>query len=166
MKRKYSFSANSDTMSPFAKSPHLWLTEHLRRIEQQEGVPKIQALVRGFLARRRQQKKLRAAALIKEAEQRIQTREQPVSLADTLVRLNLSLWAEGLPTATEALQSEEIADKRRGAIRHASICLRFLGQSHLIPDIEWADYHERAAALRGTIHPDNMWSRFTKRVWG
>jgi hypothetical protein len=149
-------------MSPFTNSPHLWLTGHLRRLEQQEGVPKIQALVRGFLVRCRQQKKRRAAALIKC----LQVPPESVSLSDTLVKLNVGLWAVGIPTAAEALQSEEAAEKRREAIRHASICLRFLGQSHLIPDIEWADYHERAAALRGTIHPKKIWSRFTKRVWG
>ena len=152
-------------MSPFANSPHLWLTAHLRRLEQQEHVPKIQAVARGFLVRRRQDKQ----RLIKETEERLQSPSNPVSRANTLVSLNLGMWAAGLPTATEALRLPEADAKRREAMRNASICLRFLGKSHLIPDIEWADYHERAAALRdtcdATINPGSMWSRFKKFVW-
>lgn len=152
-------------MSPFVNSPHLWLTAHLRRLEQEECMPKIQAVARGFLVRRRQDKQ----RLIKETEKRLQPPANPVSLANTLGTLNLGMWAAGLPTATEALRLPEAEAKRREAIRNASICLRFLGKSDLIPDIEWADYHERAAALRdicdATINPGSMWSRFKKLVW-
>ena len=166
----YSFFAFLNNMSPFANSPHLWLTGHLRRLSQEEQAVKIQAVMRGYLVRRRREKERNAEAVILDVLRHMQHPVHSLSLAELMYAMDLGTWADGLPSAAAALDFPHIAEKRREAIWHASICLRLTGRSHLIPDLQWADYHERGRALQAAhealIRPPTLWDRFVKYVWG
>lgn len=54
-------------MSPFTHQQQLWLTQHLERLVQHEKATQIQAVVRGFLVRCRQEEDRKAKALIDNA---------------------------------------------------------------------------------------------------
>ena len=140
-------------MSPFADTPHLWLTAHLQRIKSQEHVVKFQALVRGHLVRRRQEKKRNADAFIDDVIRRLTQPRDPVSLDSLMRRLGLDVWADSLPTAEESIQNPEASQRRRDALWHAGICLRLKGEGHWIQELEWADYHERSRALTASLPP-------------
>jgi len=137
-------------MSPFANSPDLWLTGHLFRLHQIDQAIKIQAIVRGFLIRRHQKQ------------------QQPVTLATTLKRYGLDVWAYDLPTAAQALQNTQLDRRRQDALWHARISLRLTGRADQIPDLEWADYHERSRVLQPKAHvdtPQSLWEKVMKLVW-
>ena len=157
-------------MSPFANSPHLWLTGHLRRLSQEEQAVKIQAVMRGYLVRRRREKHRNAEAVILDVLRHLQQPAHTLSLAELMYAMGLDTWAAGLPSAADALKHPELADRRRDAIWHASICLRLMGKSDLIQDLQWADYHERGRALQAAhealIRPPTLWERLVKYVWG
>jgi hypothetical protein len=163
-------SSLASNMSPFANSPELWLTGHIRRLSQEEQATKIQAVTRGYLVRRRQEKERNADDLILDVITRLQPPAHSLSLAELMYAMGLDTWADGLPSAADALKFPHIADKRREAIWHASIVLRLTGRSDLIKDLEWADYYERGRALQAVheleINPPSLWDRFTKLVWG
>ena len=157
-------------MSPFAKSPEYWLTGHLRRLAQQDEIVKIQAVCRGFLVRRRQEKERNARAVLHDVLSRLQYPTHTHSLQEMLMKMGFDTWAYNLPSAADALDSETAANQRRDAIWNASICLRLTGKSHLIADLQWADYHERGRALQAAAdfhnRTETMWSRFKKHIWG
>ena len=67
-------------MSPFAHQQELWLTAHLQRLVQRDLAIKIQAVVRGFLIRRRQEKKRRLSDQWKDY-QAIQASVSPDSVS-------------------------------------------------------------------------------------
>jgi hypothetical protein len=140
-------------MSPFAETPHLWLTGHLQRLHQIDQAIKIQALARGYLARCRLEKQ----------------QAQPVTLAETLNRFGLDVWAQDLPTAAEALQDMDLDRKRQDALWHARVSLRLTGRADHIQDLESADYHERSRVLQETTirvdTPASFWDRVKKFVW-
>lgn len=155
-------------MSPFHNSPHLWLTGHLHRLHQADQIVKIQALVRGFLHRRRHQKQQDAKALINDVLSRLQPPKQPVCLVELMRQLGLGIWADQMPSAVDALHDPALADKRRDLLWHAGISLRLTGQAAYVRDLEWSDYHERALALKTLdvhVHQDNLWDRFKKVFW-
>jgi hypothetical protein len=150
-------------MSPFSNSPDLWLTGHLRRLHQIDQVTKIQAVVRGFLIRRHQQKKYEDVIL------RLQPPAKPVCLVDLMRQLRLDVWADQLPSAVDALHDPAVAQKRRDLLWHAGIALRLTGQGAYVTDLEWADYHERSKALAHLdihVHQDSLWERFKKLFLG
>ncbi len=157
-------------MSPFANSPHLWLTGHLRRLSQEEQAVKIQAVIRGYLIRRRREKNRNAEAVIQDVISRLQPPAHSLSLAELMYAMGLDTWADGLPTAAMGLKFPHLAEKRREAIWHSSIVLRLTGRSELIKDLEWADYYERGRALQAADdalnQPPTLWERFVKYVWG
>ena len=134
-------------MSPFANSPHLWLTGHLYRLRCEEHATKIQAIVRGYIVRRRQEKERNAQSVIDDVIRRLLFPPKDTSVVGLMYRLGLDIWANNLPTAEECLYSQEAAERRRNALWHAGISLRLNGQGHHLQDLEWADYHERGLAL-------------------
>lgn len=151
------------TMSPFANTPHLWLSGHLTRLAQADQAVKIQAVARGYLVRRRLEKEQTTPI-------RLQPPERPVTLADAMRQLGLGTWANALPTAIEALDDLELAKRRQDALWHAGIALRLSGRAELIPDLEWADYHERSSALRAREDVEtpsvSLWDRFRRSILG
>lgn len=157
-------------MSPFTDSPHLWLTGHLNRLAQVEHATKIQAVCRGFLVRRRQQKNQTADHIILDVIRNLEPPPARVTLKEVLFRYGLGVWAAGLPTAAESYKSLEAAKRRQEAIWHASICLRLKGQAEFVQELEWADYHERAQVLQElrtptpTADDDSLWARL-KHLW-
>lgn len=170
-------------MSPFADTPHLWLTGHLARLQAQEHLVKIQALVRGHLVRRRQEKKRNAEAVIDDVLRRLIPPAEPVEVLALLTKLGLDVYTEDLPTAQECLRNPEADQRRRAALWNAGIVLRLTGRSSLIPDVEWADYHERCRAFYVSSPPPpppsppptppapqtpplSFWSRLFHRIVG
>lgn len=172
-------------MSPFANSPHLWLTSHLHRLHVQDHITKIQALVRGYLVRRRRQKQRRAQALIDDVIRGLARPREPVALVPLMQRLGLHAWAETMPTAEECLSNSEADQRRRDALWHAGISLRLTGKGQWIQELEWADYHERSRALYDSLPPPppspptpepqipgpqtpplSFWGRFFKHIVG
>ncbi len=163
-------SAFQTKMSPFANSPHLWLTGHLHRLSQQEQAVKIQAVMRGYLVRRRREKHLNAEAVILDVLRHLQQPAHTLSLAELMYAMGLDTWANDLPSAADALKHPELTERRRDAIWHASNILRLTGRGHMVSDLQWADYHERGRALEAAhdalAHPPSLWQRITKFVWG
>jgi hypothetical protein len=170
-------------MSPFTNTPELWLTAHLHRLRCEEHVVKIQAVVRGFLLRRRQAKKQSAESVIDDVIRRLLL-PKDTSVVGLMRNLGLDIWANNLPTAEEAISNPEASERRRQALWHAGISLRLNGQGHHLKDLEWADYHERSLALSAskpppdifsprhgstplpTTPPSSLWSRILKSIWG
>jgi hypothetical protein len=162
-------SSPASNMSPFANSPHLWLTSHIRRLSETEQVTKIQAVTRGYLVRRRREKELNADAVILDVMRHMQQPTHTLSLAELMYAMGLDTWATGLPSAADALKNPELTQQRRDAIWHASICLRLTGRGHMVSDLEWADYHERGRALQAAheaaTNPPTLWARFINYLW-
>lgn len=154
-------------MSPFAHSPELWLTGHLNRLVQVEKAIQIQAVCRGFLVRRREQKKTNADEIILNVIRNLQPPPPAVTLKEVLLRHGLGVWAAGLPTALEAFQNLEAGKRRQEALWHACICLRLKGQGEFVEELEWADYHERAQVLQElrTPTPDPSDEAHTETLW-
>jgi len=92
-------------MSPFANSPHLWLTAHLHRIHCKEHLVKIQALVRGYLVRRQQQKERKLKAITNDILRSLAQPRESVALVPLMRRLGLHVWADTLPSAEECIQN-------------------------------------------------------------
>ncbi len=157
-------------MSPFANSPHLWLTDHIRRLSQEEQATKIQAVMRGYLVRRRREEKQRTDAVFQEVYDNLQPANHTLTLAELMYASGLDTWADGLPTAAEALRDSEAATRRKEALWHASNLLRLVGRSQVVPDLEWADYHERCRAIRASqqalAEPSSLWNRLVKLITG
>jgi hypothetical protein len=172
------------TMSPFADKPELWLTSHIRRLSLEEPATKIQAVVKGYLVRKRQEEQRNADALLGDILRRL-TQPKNVSVVGLMRELNLDTWADGLPTAEECIADPEAANRRREALWHAGIALRLTGQGAFLQDLEWADYHERSKALYAHPPPppppsdsspfsprpdtpvaDSLWARLKKAIWG
>lgn len=168
------------SMSPFADKPELWLTSHIRRLSLEEPATKIQAVVKGFLVRHRQEQQRNADALLGDVLRRL-TQPKDVSVVGLMRSLGLDTWADGLPTAEECIMNPEAANRRREALWHAGISLRLTGQGSSVQDLEWADYHERSKALYAhppppppdsasphvdTPVPDTLWLRLMKIMWG
>ena len=151
------------TMSPFANTPHLWLSGHLTRLAQADQAVKIQAVARGYLVRRRLEKE-------RATPSGLQVPERHLGLAETLCHLGLDTWANALPTASEALDDLELARRRQDALWHAGIVLRLTGRSDYIQDLESADYHEHSAALRAREVIEtpsvSLWDRFKQSILG
>lgn len=165
-------------MSPFANQQELWLTGHLTRMTQNEKATKIQAVARGFLLRRKQEKERNAIAVIDDAIRRLQVPKEPVSVIVLMRHLRLDYWADTLPSAFHAVQDPNARAQRDACIWHAGIALRLTGQGQYVQDLQWADYHERYSALQmiqairlqntepePAIQP-SFWARFTKMIWG
>lgn len=142
-------------MSPFTDTPHLWLTGHLHRLQKQEHTTKIQALVRGYLVRRRQEKERQAQALIDDVIRRLTQPREHVAVIPLMLRLGLQTWAETMPSADACIGNPALDQRRREALWHAGIALRLTGQGHWIQELEWADYHERSQALRALPPPSH-----------
>jgi hypothetical protein len=142
-------------MSPFAETPHLWLTNHLERQKQNEHVIKIQAVAKGFLVRRRQSQRINAAL-------------PAVSLHDFMMCNGLRVWAEMCPDAKEACLNEVAAKKRQECISNAKITLRLLNKADSILHLEWAEYHERCQAFHELYDVgspiESLWQKFKKTV--
>lgn len=165
-------SLNSNRMSPFADKPELWLTSHLQRQKQEEQVVKIQAVVKGFLYRRRQQR-LSLESIgqyIKDITKWLEPPKNPVSVPDFLRQHGLGTWADMCPSKEDALCSVEASDKRRECLWHAKNTLRLLGKAQLISELEWHDYHDTRRALdflaTGKKPEESLWSKLTKLVLG
>ena len=145
-------------MSPFANTPHLWLTGHIERQKQQEHVLKIQAVTKGFLTRRRLSQRLAPPKP-----------PSPVSLQEFMRRNGLSVWAEMCPDAVHSCHDEAAANKRQECLLNAKITLRLLNKSHLILPLEWADYHERSQVFHQTCDVgspiESLWQKF-KNAFG
>ena len=160
-------------MSPFANTPHLWLTSHLNRLVEIENATKIQAVCRGFLVRRRQERHQSAEEFILQVIRKFQTPAPTATLKECLERHGLSVWAEGLPTAEEGYKTLEAGKRRQEAIWHASITLRLKGQGELVEELERADYHECQRVLSELRTPtppaetaatDTLWQRL-QNLW-
>lgn len=137
-------------MSSFADSPHLWLTGHLKRQKQQEHIVKIQAVVKGFLVRKRS---------------RPLKIPQPSSLQELMRHHGLTVWADACPSVKDALLSEKAAKERQECLLHATITLYLLNKGHYVQDLEWADYHERAQASYTVERPiETMWEKFKQML--
>ncbi len=177
-------------MSPFANSPHLWLTGHLQRLHYEEHIVKIQAVARGFLIRRRQEKERNAQSVLDDVIRRL-LQPKDTSVVGLMRSLGLDIWANNLPTAEECVMNFEASERRRQALWHAGISLRLNGQSQHLQDLQWADYHERSRALNSCKPPPQVfplrevvvdsteerpatprqapptfWSRIFKTIWG
>ena len=143
-------------MSPFANTPHLWLTGHLHRQKQQEHAVKIQAAVKGFLVRRRSSLSLEEKA------------PPPKGLHDLMRHHGLTIWANVCPSAKEAALDLEQAKKRQECIFHATMTLRLLGKTRFVKDLEWADYHERAKAFQELCDVgspiESIWKKFKRSM--
>lgn len=143
-------------MSPFADTPHLWLTGHLERQKRHEEVVKIQAAVKGFLVRRRSTLHLQAKA------------PPPKGLHELMRHHGLTIWANVCPSAKEAAADLEQAKKRQECILHATMTLRLLGKTRYIQDLEWADYHERANAFHELCDVgspvESIWKKFRNAI--
>lgn len=156
----HSSLSSSNTMSPFANTPHLWLTGHLRRLDQGDQAVKIQAVARGFLVRQQQKKTA-----------------PPQDLAGLMHQLGLGVWAKQLPSAADCLGNQDLAEKRLNALWHARVSLRLAGLAEHIQDLEWADYREQAAALQERAAQEeaaqehaatpatSFWERILKLPW-
>jgi hypothetical protein len=164
-------SLSSNTMSPFADNPDLWLTGHLQRQIQDENARKIQALIRGFLYRRRCERK-NAESLgdfICALKDKLQSPKSSVTVAEFLRKHGLSTWADMCPSKYDCLSDSNLNSKRKECLFHAKVSLRLLGKSHLVPDLEWCDYHEARRALekfRGINQPESLWTTLIKLVLG
>ena len=161
-------------MSPFTHQQELWLTGHIQRLAHQEQAVKIQAIARGFLVRRRREKKEKADRVLNDVLRRLQVPRQPVSVVELMRQLGLEQWIAMLPTADMAVRDWEARAVRERILWNACISLRMTGQSDSVADLQWADYHERYRALQATVQieepgnpaPRSMWSRFTQWIWG
>lgn len=151
-------SCSSTTMSPFADKPELWLTGHLQRLHTEENTRKIQAVVKGFLYRRRSQRK--------EAESLDNL--QPLTVAEFLRTHGLATLANMCPSKDECLSDSHLNGTRQECLFHAKITLRLLGKSHLVSELEWCDYHEGRGALDAhqTNKQESLWTTLTKFVLG
>jgi hypothetical protein len=160
-------SLSSKTMSPFADKPELWLTGHLERQKHQEVVVKIQAVVKGFLQRRRSTEDSIAIAI-----DNLQPSKNPITVPEFLRLHGLTVWADACPPIHEALLDGEANTKREECLWHAKVTLRLQGKAKFIPDLEWYDYHERNQAILplapGTPREkeDSLWAKLTKLVLG
>lgn len=141
-------------MSPFANTPELWLTAHLHRQKQQEHIVKIQAVVKGFLVRRKTNVHLRLSI------------PPPQTLQSLMLKHGLQPWADLMPSAKEAVLDEEASKKRQEYLFHATMTLRLLGKVRFVQDLEWADYHERAKAMHELYDVgspvETLWKKFKK----
>jgi hypothetical protein len=159
-------------MSPFANSPELWLTNHLQRQIQNEKIVKIQAVAKGFLTRRRSQREAHKSLeeSIEILVERLQPPKNPKTLAELMRHHRLDVWADQCPPASEAVVSMEANKQREACLFNAKITLRLRGESKYVPDLEWADYHERSKALHALWDVgspnENLWTRFKKYVLG
>ncbi len=159
-------------MSPFADKPDLWLTAHVQRMALSEYASKIQAVVKGFLVRRRLDKERNAKDLVDNVIQRLlQPKNQ--SVTSILSNLGLDDLAITLPPAQLCLDNQDLALHRQNLLWHACITLRLTGKGDHIQDLQWADYHERARAVQAQYPPappetpvPSLWDRVKKTIWG
>ena len=164
-------------MSPFADKPELWLTSHVKRVNLFEPASKIQAVVKGYLVRRR----LRTEGdPVDEAINRLlHPRDQ--SVVGILTETGLGDLVPLLPSARVCLEDNDLAIRRHRVLWDAFLSLRLTGQANRVQDLSWADYHERTLALaahhppppssqpfspRPATPPPTLWKRLVKSVWG
>ncbi len=159
-------------MSPFADKPELWLTGHLQRQMEEEKAVKIQAVVKGFLQRRKslpsEKKSLKdsIAILVK----RLEPPKNPMTLQQFLRKHGLASWADICPSKEEALMSLSKNKERQDCIWHAKNTLRLMGKTELITELEWCDYHEESQTLMdlyyGKSEDESLWTKLTKLILG
>ena len=152
-------------MSPFANQPELWLTSHIQRLHQTDHATKIQAVVRGYITRRRKERKQKK---LSKTNQYLLTPASYTTLAEAMIAFGLTEMTYSLPTAKQALDFYHMDESRRSVLWHAKIALRIKGLPEHVMDLEWADYRERAAALTAkpveTPKP-SLFSRLFKLPW-
>lgn len=158
-------SSPSNRMSPFADKPELWLTGHLQRQIEEEKAVKIQAAFKGFLQRRKSLKDS-IAILVK----RLEPSKNPMTVQQFMRKHGLATWAEMCPSKEAALMNLDKNKERQDAIWHAKNTLRLMGNTELITELEWCDYHEESKALvtlsYGKPQEESVWTKLTKLILG
>ena len=157
-------------MSPFSEQPELWLTGHIQRLHQTDQATKIQAVIRGYIARRRKERKQKK---LNKTAKYLLTPSSYNTLAEAMEAFGLDEMAYSLPTAKQALDFYHMDECRRSVLWHAKIALRIKGLPEHVMDLEWADYRERAAALKekpvetstSTSTSTSFFSRLFKLAW-
>jgi hypothetical protein len=165
------FSA-SNTMSPFANQPELWLSGHLERQKLNEMAVKIQAVARGFLNRRRS-----AQASAEDIEDyitiivnKLKPPTTKVTVPEFLRKHGLDTWADKCPDVKSALTKRAANKERHECLWHAKNCLRLAGKAELVAELEWCNYHEESEAMFA-IHyneqpEESLWTKLTKYILG
>ena len=136
-------STTSNKMSPFADTPHLWLTSHLDRMNKEEKVVKIQALVRGHLSRKKTE--------IKYYTRYYEQHYLAPSAVEVLKHLGLNDLAEVCPPSLVVSYNHELAPKREFVIQEAKRRLKASGQKNKVAFLIWADYQEDSIATHTFI---------------